>query len=42
MEKDWTNIEYLLNGNAKQQQSYNILMNTNIFQILKEYSPILV
>ncbi len=42
MEKDWTNIEYLLNGNAKQQQSYNILMNANILRILKEYSPILV
>lgn len=42
MEKDWTNIEYLLNGNVKQQQSYNILMNANIFCILKEYSPILV
>ncbi|WP_291561310.1 MULTISPECIES: DUF4269 domain-containing protein [unclassified Clostridium] len=42
MEKDWTNIEYLLNGNVKQQQSYNILMNANILRILKEYSPILV
>lgn len=42
MEKDWANIEYLLNGNAKQQQSYNILMNANILRILKEYSPILV
>jgi hypothetical protein len=42
MERDWTNIEYLLNGNEKQQQSYNILMNANIFSILKEYSPILV
>jgi len=42
MEKDWTNIEYLLNGNTKQQQSYNILMNANIFCILKEYNPILV
>lgn len=42
MERDWTNIGYLLNGNEKQQQSYNILMNANIFSILKEYSPILV
>lgn len=42
MERDWTKIEYLLNGNKKQQQSYNILMNINIFPILKEYSPILV
>lgn len=42
MEKDWVNIGYLLNGNVKQQQSYNILMNANIFRILKEYSPILV
>lgn len=42
MEKDWTNIEYLLKGNKKQQQSYNILMENNIFSILKEYSPILV
>lgn len=42
MERDWTSIEYLLNGNAKQQQSYNILMNANVFRILKEYSPILV
>ncbi|WP_291583953.1 DUF4269 domain-containing protein [Clostridium sp. UBA6640] len=42
MKRDWTDIEYLLNGNEKQQQSYNILMNTNIFRILKEYNPILV
>ncbi|RDY29019.1 DUF4269 domain-containing protein [Romboutsia weinsteinii] len=39
---DFKNIEYLKYGNEKQIKSYNILTNINIFNILKEYTPVLV
>ncbi|MGL5278423.1 MAG: DUF4269 domain-containing protein [Cetobacterium sp.] len=41
MEK-FKNIEYLKNGNLKQMQSYKILKKIDIFNILKEFKPILV
>lgn len=40
--KNWFDIEYLQNGNEKQKQAYNVLKETDIFSILKDYDPILV
>ena len=40
--KNFKDIYYLKNGNHKQKESYNILTKINIFNILKEYTPILV
>lgn len=42
MQKKFKNIEYLKNGNSKQQKSYMILKEINIFNALKEFYPILV
>ena len=39
---DFTNIEYLKWGNEKQRVCYKILKEINIFELLKDYSPILV
>lgn len=40
--KKFESIEYLKNGNSRQVQSYKILKSINIFNILKEFNPILV
>lgn len=40
--KDFSEIYYLKNGNHKQKESYKILRKTNIFNILKDYTPLLV
>lgn len=40
--KNFKDISYLKVGNEKQQRSYEILKNINIFNILKEYNPLLV
>lgn len=37
-----SNIEYLSKGNLKQKQAYRVLNEIKIFNILKEYNPILV
>ena len=39
---DFKGISYLKYGNDKQIKSYNILTKINIFNILKDYMPILV
>ncbi|MDQ0593333.1 hypothetical protein QFZ37_001702 [Chryseobacterium ginsenosidimutans] len=38
---DFTTIDYLKNGNEKQQKAYEILNKYQIFEKLKYYSPIL-
>lgn len=40
--KNWKDISYLKSGNSKQRKTYEILMNTNILNILKDYTPVLV
>lgn len=40
--KNFRDIDYLKYGNDRQKKSYKILNETNIFYILKKYSPILV
>ena len=40
--KKFESIEYLKDGNLRQVQSYKILKSINIFNILKEFNPILV
>lgn len=38
---DFTNIEYLRDGNKKQQQVYEVFQELKIFEILNNYSPLL-
>lgn len=38
---NFKNIEYLKDGNAKQQLAYSDLKSLNIFENLKDYSPLL-
>lgn len=38
---DWRNIAYLSKGTPKQRLSFEILNEINIFNVLKEYNPIL-
>lgn len=38
---NWRNIAYLLEGNPKQQLSFEVLSELNIFNTLKNYNPIL-
>lgn len=38
---DFTNISYLQHGNEKQQLVYKLLIANKIFEILKDYSPVL-
>lgn len=40
--KNFKDISYLKVGNEKQRRSYEILKNINIFNILKDYNPLLV
>jgi hypothetical protein len=42
MNHDFTNIEYLKFGNAKQRDSYKVLDENKILDILSKYDPILV
>lgn len=38
---DFTNIDYLKNGNERQKRAYEVLTRYQIFEKLKDYSPIL-
>ncbi|MGN7865807.1 DUF4269 domain-containing protein [Chryseobacterium sp.] len=38
---DFTRIDYLKNGNERQKRAYKVLAKHQIFEKLKEYSPIL-
>ena len=38
---DFTTIDYLENGNEKQKRAYKVLSKYQIFEKLKDYSPIL-
>ena len=38
---DFSNISYLKQGNSKQRTSYNVLTDIDIFNILKEFKPVL-
>lgn len=40
--KNWKEIEYLLEGNETQKKAYKAIRELNIFEILKDYDPILV
>lgn len=42
MKIDFTNIEYLREGNERQQRAYIELTNLLIFEQLRDYNPILV
>lgn len=39
---NFDNIDYLKEGNSRQQQAYNVLMHHDILQKLKPFDPILV
>lgn len=39
--RDFTNIEYLNHGNARQRKAYKELTDLNIFEHLKKYYPLL-
>ena len=39
---DFGNIEYLKNGNLRQQEAYKVLTEHRVMEILKDYSPVLV
>lgn len=38
---DFTNLDYLKKGNEKQKRAYEVLIKYQIFEKLKDYSPIL-
>lgn len=40
--KDFTNINYLKQGNIKQQNAYKVLKELDIFNVLRKFDPILV
>ncbi|WP_346879869.1 DUF4269 domain-containing protein [Clostridium sp. UBA3061] len=40
--KDFINIDYLKHGNIKQQNSYKVLKELDIFNVLRKFNPILV
>ncbi|MGN9162639.1 DUF4269 domain-containing protein [Clostridium sulfidigenes] len=40
--KDFININYLKHGNKKQQNSYKVLKELDIFNVLRKFNPILV
>lgn len=39
---NWKDISYLKEGNNTQIKSYEILKRINIFEVLKDYNPILI
>ncbi|MCT2561658.1 DUF4269 domain-containing protein [Chryseobacterium herbae] len=38
---DFTNIEYLKSGNERQKRAYDVLKKYQVFEKLKDYSPVL-
>lgn len=42
MDIDFTQLGYLLKGNDRQKKVYELLYKNKVFEILKEFSPILV
>ncbi|MBU5426725.1 DUF4269 domain-containing protein [Tissierella pigra] len=40
--RNWKDISYLKEGNSKQRKTYEILINTQILDVLKNYTPIIV
>ena len=40
-ERDWFSLEYLADGDARQQDARLVLKSSGIFDILKDYSPVL-
>jgi hypothetical protein len=38
---DWRDITYLQRGNPRQQQAYRALRHLRVFEILRDYSPVL-
>lgn len=42
MENQFRNINYLKQGNARQKSAYKLLKKLKIFEVLKNYNPILV
>lgn len=38
---DFTNIDYLKNGNERQRKAYEVLSGYRIFELLKPWSPVL-
>lgn len=42
MQTDWRDFSYLARGNARQQHAYRALQALGVFDILRDYSPILV
>lgn len=39
---DWRNIDDLIHGTAVQKEVYNLLLELNIMNLLKDYNPLLV
>ena len=42
LQTNWNDISYLLRGNHRQQKAYHALQSLAVFDILEEYSPVLV
>lgn len=42
MENQFSNINYLKQGNPRQKSAYNLLKKLRLFEILNDYNPILV
>jgi len=42
MQTNFLDISYLVNGNQKQKQAYEVLKRTKVFSLLASYNPILV
>lgn len=42
MQREWKNIDYLLNIGEKQKKTYDIITDIGILEILEKYNPILV
>ncbi|MEG0775550.1 DUF4269 domain-containing protein [Clostridium sp.] len=40
--KNWKDVSYLKCGNLKQRKAYEIITDTKVLDILKEYTPIVV
>lgn len=39
---DWSDARYLKSGNSRQQQAYQVLQETKVLSVLKDYDPIVV
>jgi hypothetical protein len=42
LQTNWNDFSYLLRGNNRQQEAYHALQSLAVFDILEEYSPVLV